>query len=114
MGLWDWLRGKKPDGKAAGGGGAAAMAAQVRWLSAAESPFGVRTLDLRPVTEGMISTTTDPANASRSMSWGRATVEAIPPIDLGAGAKTIACALSYAVAPAFPDGLLFAPRAMEE
>ena len=114
MGLWDWLRGKKNGGKTAGGGGVAARAAEVRWLSAEESPFGVRTLDLRPVTGGMMSTTTDPANASRAISWGRATVDAIPPIDLGAGAKTIACALSYPVAPAFPDGLLFAPQAMEE
>jgi hypothetical protein len=113
MGLWDWLRGKKTDGKTAGGG-AAAMADQVRWLSPEESPFGVRTLDLRPVTQTMMSTTTDRANASRAISWGGATVEAIPPIDLGDGAKTITCALSYPVAPAFPDGLLFAPRAMEE
>ena len=111
MGLWDWLRGKKPDGKDAGG---AATAADPIWLSAAESPFGVRTLDLRPVTEGMTSASTDPANAARAVSWGLAMADDIPPADLGADAKTCPCAFEYAIAPAFPDGLLFAPRVMEE
>ena len=116
MGFLDWLRGKKPTDKHASDGAAtlAAASAAVRWLSSEESPFGVRTLDLRPFTHAMLSTTTDPANASRAMSWGLATAQAIPPLDLGAGAKTIPCKLSYRVAPAFPDGLLFAPRAMEE
>jgi hypothetical protein len=116
VGFLDWLRGKKSDGKGAGDGAAtlAAASAAVRWLSAEESPFGVRTLDLRPFTHAMMSTTTDPENASRAVSWALATAQSIPSLDLGEGAKTVPCKLGYAVAPAFPDGLLFAPRAMEE
>jgi hypothetical protein len=111
VGLWDWLRGKKADGESGNG---AAKPADPLWLSSAESPFGVRTLDLRPVTQGMTSASTDPANATRAVSWVLATAQDIPPVDLGADTKTFRCALSYAIAPAFPDGLLFAPRVMEE
>jgi hypothetical protein len=60
MGFWDRFGGKK----GGSGAGADAMPA-VRWLSAQESPFGVRTLDLRPVTQGMRSTTTDPCGNKR-------------------------------------------------
>jgi len=118
MGLWDRFRGKDGGGKESDrGADASAASASVpgaRYLSAEESPFAVRTLDLRPVTQGLLSTTKDPANAQRAISWELATAEAIPPLAEGAAKRTISCALEYEVAPAFTDGLLFAPRAMEE
>jgi hypothetical protein len=113
MGLWDWVRGKRRGGEN-GAASRGARAAQARWLSAAESPFGVKTLDLRPVITEVLSTTKDPENAARATSWGLATAEAIPPSELGSGSQPIRCSLSYPVASAFPDGLLFAPRTMEE
>lgn len=117
MGIWDWLRGRaptgttaKPEARAAGG----KTPSEVRWLPAEESPFGFRTLDIRPTTAGMLSTTTDPALATRAISWTTATVEALPALSFGADAVTLPCSLSYPVAASFPDGMLFAPRAMEE
>jgi hypothetical protein len=62
----------------------------------------------------MLSTTKDPANAKRAVSWTLATAQAIPSVNPGVAVETIRCTLVYAVAHAFPDGLLFAPRAMED
>jgi hypothetical protein len=38
---------------------------ELRWLEAADNPFGIRVLDCRPVVLGLVSTTTDPAIARR-------------------------------------------------
>jgi hypothetical protein len=114
VGFWDRFRNKDTDQPKPAATAASPALPAVAWLPAASSPFGVRTLDLRPVTEGLTSTTTDPANAARAMSWGLETAKAIPPFEPAAGAETVRCSLEYAIAPAFPDGLMFAPRAMEE
>src|SRR6185503_13037227 len=39
--------------------------AALPWLERHENPFGIRVLDCRPFTRGMISTTSDPAIARR-------------------------------------------------
>jgi hypothetical protein len=103
MGLLDWFRKRRDDG-----------AEKARWLEASESPFGVRLLDLRPATQGMMSTSEDPANAQRAVSWGSATIDALPPFAPGEDAERVACALEYPIASSFPDGLLYAPAAMEQ
>ena len=38
---------------------------ELRWIEAADNPFGIRVLDCRPVVLGLISTTTDPDIARR-------------------------------------------------
>jgi len=107
MGFLDWFR-KRPEPAAA------APAKGARWIKASASPFGVRMLDLRPVTQGMISTSADPENARRAISWSTATVDTLPPFDPGSEGARVACELEYPVAESFPDGLLYAPPAMEQ
>jgi hypothetical protein len=71
-------------------------------------------LDIGGVTQNMLSTTKDPANAARAISWGTATDDALPAVKVGDDVAIARCSLSYPVAPKLPDGLLFAPSAMEE
>ena len=107
MGWLDWVRKRRDRAPHAPAEGA-------RWIEASDSPFGVRVLDLRPVTQGMISTSGDPENARRAISWTTATVDALPPFDPGEDGARVACELEYPIAASFPDGLLYAPGAMEQ
>jgi Ankyrin repeats (3 copies) len=107
MGLLDWIRRRRER--------AAQMPAEgALWIEASDNPFGVRVLDLRPVTQGMISTSGDPQNAARAISWGTATVEVLAPFAPGEEGARVACELEYPIAGSFPDGLLYAPPAMEQ
>lgn len=83
------------------------------WIAAAESPFGVEVLDIRPFTGTMISTSKDPRCAANAVGWrrdsGRSFRGASPE-----GARRIDCELRYQ-APAGPlDGRWFCPEVMEE
>src|SRR5262249_3182910 len=42
----------------------------VAWLEPSENPWGVRVLDVRPVTQTMLLVTTDPRVASNAVSYG--------------------------------------------
>jgi hypothetical protein len=84
-----------------------------RWLPANENRFGVPVLDLTPITQGMLSTTRDPAVAARAVSWGKSTGAELDDAALQAVAP-IVCDLRYPAAPVLPDGLLFMPSCMEE
>jgi ankyrin repeat protein len=84
-----------------------------RWRDAAENRFGVPVLDLSPVTQGMLSTTRDPAIAARAVGWGTSTGAELDDAALGAVAP-LACALRYPAASLLPEGLLFTPGCMEE
>src|SRR5260221_440138 len=42
---------------------------ELKWLSPDENPWHVRVLDMRPFTQGVISTSTDPQMAANSVSW---------------------------------------------
>lgn len=107
MGLLDWVRKRRERA-------ARVTPGEALWIEASENRFGVRVLDLRPVTQGMISTSEDPENAARAVSWGTATVEAIAPFEPGADGARVPCQLEYPIARSFPDGLLYAPPAMEQ
>ncbi len=86
---------------------------QVKWLEPSQSPFGVPVLDLTPVTQGMMSTSKDPAQAARAISWGSSVGEELDSASL-ADREEVACSLRYPAHAILPDGLLFVPSAMEE
>lgn len=85
---------------------------QIKWIPPAENPWGVRLLDLRPVTLGMISTSADPECAANAVSYGRedgssfATMEPNSPRITDVG-------LRYRIEQPFSEGALFTPSCME-
>jgi hypothetical protein len=40
------------------------------WIEAGDNPWGIRLLDLRPITQGMLSTSQDPQMAANAASFG--------------------------------------------
>jgi ankyrin repeat protein len=83
------------------------------WVPAAENPFGVEILDLRPFSQSFISASSDPANAANAVSWrgddGLSFVGTAPEHP-----AHIACELSYAAPEGSLDGRWFCPQVMEE
>jgi len=69
-------------------------------------------LDVRPVTQGMISTSQDPDCAANALSYtnedGSSFAEAEPVLP-----RSIRCGLQYRVEGSLPDGALFRPHEME-
>lgn len=82
------------------------------WIESADNPWGVRVLDVRPVTLAMLATSTDPQCASNAVSFGQ---------DDGTGfigeeppARRVAeASLRFPVDRILADGVLFVPRKME-
>lgn len=91
---------------------AAPQAPQCRWIEAADNPWGVRLLDVRPITQTMISTSSNPQCASNAVSFGQEDgvcfVGQAPPV-----LRTIAVSLRFAGDGFLADGVLFTPRSME-
>ena len=84
-----------------------------RWREPDATPFDVPVLDLSAITQGITSTTKDPAVAERAGSWRTSVGDeldgsALEPLE------PVACELRYPVATIFPDGLIFTPSAMED
>jgi hypothetical protein len=82
------------------------------WIEAADNPWGVRVLDVRPVTLTMLSTSTDRQCASNAISFGeddgRSFIGEEPP------ARRIAeASLRFPIDHILADGVLFVPREME-
>lgn len=88
------------------------MPPDFEWIAAADTPWGVPVLDVRPVTQGMISTSQDPDCAANALSYttedGSSFAEAEPVLP-----RSIPCALQYKVEGNLPDGALFRPWEME-
>ena len=40
------------------------------WIEASETPWGLKLLDLRPITQAMLSTSKDPQMATNAISYG--------------------------------------------
>lgn len=84
----------------------------VNWVDAAYSPWGVRVLDVRPLTQTMLSTSTDPQCASNSMSFihddGTSFIGEVPPVT-----RTAEASLRFPIDRLLADGVLFSPRQME-
>jgi len=85
---------------------------EIPWIEAADTPWGVPVLDVRAVTENMISTSSDPQCAANALSFGR---------DDGSGfedsgplmERVIGAMVPFRVEGPLPDGVLFRPREME-
>lgn len=83
------------------------------WREADETPFGVRVLDLIAVTGKVIATSTNPACATRAVSWHRSVGDDLDIAALDAELG-VACDLRYPAAERLADGLLFTPRSMDD
>src|SRR5215471_19415530 len=85
---------------------------EIEWISPADNPWGVRLLDLRPVTLGMISTSADPECAANAVSYahddGSSFVGMAPN-----SPRTVEVGLRYRIEQPLTDGALFIPDCME-
>jgi hypothetical protein len=86
----------------------------IRWIEAADNTntWGVRVLDVRPVTLTMLSTSTDPQCASNAVSFGQddgtSFIREEPPVR-----RIVETSLRFPIDRILADGVLFAPREME-
>jgi hypothetical protein len=104
---WKKIWGKRSDDETP-------RAAKAKWLAADDpgNPFGVELLDLM-VTQTVIATSEDPEIAARSVSWGGSSGAEL---DIAATRALPAteCSIRMTIDRSLPDGLLFAPRSMDE
>ena len=85
---------------------------ELRWIEPAANPWGVRLLDVRPVTQGMLSTSSDPECAANALSYRN---------DDGGGFATLSpnstsrtpLGLRYPTNGPLANGALFIPGCME-
>jgi hypothetical protein len=87
-------------------------APELPWIEAADNPWGVRILDVRPITLTTLLASSDPRCARNAVSFaqedGGSFVGERPPVD-----RVIAAALRFPIDRMLADGVLFAPREME-
>lgn len=117
--VWERLKrwlGRQPESDSAAPASApmpaTATVLEPSWIEAADNPWGVRVLDVRPVTHHMTSTTLDPRCATNAVSFGQEDglvfVGAEPPVR-----RTIEASLRFPVDRLLADGVLFIPQVME-
>src|SRR5262245_5819056 len=108
--VWGWLK-RLFAGSPAGPPGGADVP-EVAWVAAADNPWGVPVLDVRPVTLTMISTSANLVCAQNAVSYsqedGTSFAGARPPSGRVAPAD-----LRYRIDRVLADGALFLPDAME-
>jgi hypothetical protein len=84
----------------------------VGWLAAADNPWGVPVLDVRPVTLHMLATSSDQECAENAISFvqddGTSFIGAEPPV-----ARTAKASLRFRIDRMLADGALFIPSEME-
>lgn len=84
----------------------------ITWLEAADNPWGVRVLDLRPAGLTMLELSSDPKCASNAASFGQddgtSFIGEEPPV-----ARVIEASLRFPIDRLLADGVLFAPTEME-
>ena len=85
---------------------------EIPWIEAAETPWGVPVLDVRAVTQHMISTSADPQCAANAISFGGDDGSAFA-ADEPASPRLIGALLRFRVNAPLADGALFRPREME-
>jgi hypothetical protein len=85
---------------------------EIPWIEAADTPWGVPVLDVRAVTQNMISTSADPQCAANAISFGGDDGSAFA-ADAPASPRVIGALIRFRVNSPLPDGALFRPRQME-
>jgi hypothetical protein len=85
---------------------------EIPWIEAADTPWGVPVLDVRAMTENMISTSADPECAANALSFGQDDGSAFA-ADEPASPRVIGTLMRFRVEGPLPDGALFRPGVME-
>ncbi|MDO9019036.1 MAG: ankyrin repeat domain-containing protein [Deltaproteobacteria bacterium] len=83
------------------------------WIEAADNPFGVRVLDVRPVTLGTLSYTSDQKMAENAVSYGGEDGRSFA-ADRPASSRVVGASLRFRAPDGVHDGALFIPREMED
>lgn len=84
----------------------------LKWIEAADNPWGVRVLDVRPVTLTMLSTSSDPQCASNAVSFGQEDGSSFIGEAPLAG-RILEASLRFPIDRILADGVLFVPSEME-
>ena len=84
----------------------------LNWIEASENPWGIKLLGLRPITQGMLSTSQDPQMAENAISYS--SEDGTSFINQEPGSRhEITVEISFSVNPILAPGVLFTPRVME-
>jgi hypothetical protein len=85
---------------------------EIPWVDASRNPWGVPVLDVRPVTQHMLSTSQDPKCAENAISFrgddGTGFIGEEPP-----EGRAVAASLRFRIDRMLADGVLFSPSEME-
>ena len=88
----------------------------IQWIEASKSPWGVRVLDVRPVTLTMMSSSRDPQLAANAVSFrgedGTCFID--NPVSSSTSISVANAGLAYKTDGILADGTLFTPSVMEE
>ncbi len=111
MGLWDKFfgrnKGQKPEGKSR-----PQNHDQLPWIEARDNPWGIRLLDLRPISQHMLSSSKDPEMAANAISYsqddGLTFLQQVPLVQ-----KSINTNFSFSIDHKLEHGVLFIPSTME-
>ena len=85
---------------------------EIRWIEPTANPWGVRLLDVRPVTQGMLSTSSDPECAANAVSYGNENGSGFAS-QLPNSSRATPLGLRYRIEGPLADGALFIPGCME-
>ena len=85
---------------------------EIRWIEPADNPWGVRLLDVRPVTEGMLSTSSDPDCAANALSFLHDDGSGFAGMEPNSS-RMVSARLRYRIDETLADGALFIPTSME-
>ena len=97
--------GNKQDTKSSGGD-------NLPWIEPSENPWGIKLLDLRPITQSMLSTSTDPQMATNAISYGGEDGRqfwGLRPVSQKYFSTNLAIPIDRSLEP----GVLFTPNTME-
>jgi hypothetical protein len=85
---------------------------ETSWVEAADNPWAVRVLDVRPVTLTMLSVSADPQCAANAVSFGQddgtGFIGEAPPLS-----RIVDASLRFPIERTLADGVLFVPSEME-